>query len=126
MNASVLEIRFGLINLLKKKLFFAKFKTFIIQRLFSKKQCVTCPSNWVEFENSCYFISGSIKTWNDAKTDCEQKKSRLFVANTRTVIDFTAKFYTMNSLNGSYLVIKNQTLIKSQNEINSDHIWENY
>ena len=41
--------------------------------------CLPCRQDWKPFSNGCYkyFTGNSEKSWNDAKTDCEQQNATL-------------------------------------------------
>lgn len=57
-----------------------------------------CPVGWVQYSKSCYFISTSTKSWNDAKQFCISKGSALVSINTIGEQTFlrerTVPFYT--------------------------------
>lgn len=38
-----------------------------------------CPRNWDKFENHCYNISPSEKTWKESKEDCELQRANLVI-----------------------------------------------
>ncbi|KAM4749444.1 asialoglycoprotein receptor 1-like [Rhinophrynus dorsalis] len=40
-----------------------------------------CPQNWSQFSLSCYYISKRMRSWNEAKTECEGLNSHLVVIN---------------------------------------------
>nr|XP_045744141.1 asialoglycoprotein receptor 2-like [Mirounga angustirostris] len=44
-------------------------------------QC--CPPNWLEYGGSCYWFSGSGKTWEDADRYCQLESAHLVVINSR-------------------------------------------
>ncbi|GAB5580430.1 asialoglycoprotein receptor 2 isoform X1 [Prionailurus iriomotensis] len=42
-----------------------------------------CPTNWLEFEGSCYWFSRSGKTWPEAEKYCRLENAHLAVVNSR-------------------------------------------
>ncbi|XP_047690069.1 asialoglycoprotein receptor 2 isoform X2 [Prionailurus viverrinus] len=42
-----------------------------------------CPTNWLEFEGSCYWFSRSGKTWPEAEKYCRLENAHLVVVNSR-------------------------------------------
>ncbi|KAL8177049.1 UNVERIFIED_CONTAM: hypothetical protein K2H54_041240 [Gekko kuhli] len=42
---------------------------------------VCCPPGWVSFRTNCYWDSRAGKSWEDAKSDCEDKDSHLVIIN---------------------------------------------
>uniref|UniRef100_A0A3B3CKH3 C-type lectin domain-containing protein n=2 Tax=Oryzias melastigma TaxID=30732 RepID=A0A3B3CKH3_ORYME len=48
--------------------------------------CQTCPKDWIQFKESCYFIynlNSPWKSWNESQQFCQMKKSDLVVINNR-------------------------------------------
>uniref|UniRef100_A0A3P9JQ23 C-type lectin domain-containing protein n=1 Tax=Oryzias latipes TaxID=8090 RepID=A0A3P9JQ23_ORYLA len=44
--------------------------------------CQTCPKDWIQFQESCYFFNHFItplKTWNESRQLCQSSKSDLVV-----------------------------------------------
>nr|XP_035922137.1 asialoglycoprotein receptor 1-like isoform X15 [Halichoerus grypus] len=46
-------------------------------------QNTCCPPNWLEYGGSCYWFSGSGKTWEDADRYCQLESAHLVVINSR-------------------------------------------
>ncbi|XP_015275796.1 PREDICTED: asialoglycoprotein receptor 1 [Gekko japonicus] len=42
---------------------------------------VCCPPGWISFRTNCYWDSRAGKSWEDAKSDCEDKDSHLVIIN---------------------------------------------
>ncbi|PIO25398.1 hypothetical protein AB205_0110130 [Aquarana catesbeiana] len=40
-----------------------------------------CQDDWIQFENSCYYISKTKFDWTEARTMCQKKESDLLVIN---------------------------------------------
>ncbi|XP_018428584.1 PREDICTED: hepatic lectin-like, partial [Nanorana parkeri] len=49
-----------------------------LESTFKKKEC---KDGWIQFENSCYYISKSKFEWTAARTMCQGKESDLIVIN---------------------------------------------
>ncbi|XP_040202308.1 hepatic lectin-like isoform X2 [Rana temporaria] len=49
-----------------------------LQSTFIKKKC---QDDWIQFENSCYYISKTRFDWTAARTMCQNKESDLLVIN---------------------------------------------
>ncbi|KAF7653229.1 hypothetical protein LDENG_00085820 [Lucifuga dentata] len=47
-----------------------------------------CSQGWHRFQNSCYFISPKLKTWNQGKQDCVRQDANLVIINSRNEHDF--------------------------------------
>ncbi|XP_039332486.1 C-type lectin domain family 10 member A [Saimiri boliviensis] len=47
-----------------------------------------CPINWVEHQGSCYWFSGSGKTWPEAERYCQLESAHLVVINSREEQNF--------------------------------------
>ncbi|XP_055520056.1 hepatic lectin-like [Leucoraja erinacea] len=57
-------------------------------------QNLQCPSNWIAFDESCYFISNKAATWHNSQQYCSLHGSNLLVinnANEQTFIFLTSK-----------------------------------
>ncbi|KAF4014498.1 hypothetical protein G4228_006117 [Cervus hanglu yarkandensis] len=40
---------------------------------------VTCPEGWLPFQGKCYYFSPSTKTWDEARTFCQENYSHLVI-----------------------------------------------
>ncbi|XP_060635893.2 asialoglycoprotein receptor 1-like [Anolis sagrei] len=40
-----------------------------------------CPKNWLQFQESCYWMSSGTLSWENAKRNCERKNSHLLIFN---------------------------------------------
>ncbi|XP_029019930.1 asialoglycoprotein receptor 2-like [Betta splendens] len=47
---------------------------------------------WVYFSGSFYYISSIMKTWQQSREDCQQKKADLIIINSKEEQDFCKKF----------------------------------
>ncbi|XP_023442668.2 C-type lectin domain family 17, member A [Dasypus novemcinctus] len=52
---------------------------------------VTCPEGWLPFERKCYYFSTSTKSWNGARTFCQENYSHLVIINSVAEQRFVAK-----------------------------------
>uniref|UniRef100_A0A8C7XEN2 C-type lectin domain-containing protein n=1 Tax=Oryzias sinensis TaxID=183150 RepID=A0A8C7XEN2_9TELE len=61
--------------------------------------CQTCPKDWIQFQESCYFFNHFIspwKTWYESRQLCQSNKSDLVVISSleeQTFIYNTIKYY---------------------------------
>ncbi|XP_043935578.1 C-type lectin domain family 4 member E-like [Protopterus annectens] len=54
---------------------------------------LTCPDDWLKFNQSCYFFSNDRFTWNISKRCCKTKKADLVVINSKEEQDFLSSHY---------------------------------
>ncbi|XP_065774619.1 C-type lectin domain family 17, member A [Muntiacus reevesi] len=52
---------------------------------------VTCPEGWLPFQGKCYYFSPSTKTWDEARTFCQENYSHLVIISNSDEQDFVAK-----------------------------------
>ncbi|KAB0388402.1 hypothetical protein FD755_003358 [Muntiacus reevesi] len=52
---------------------------------------VTCPEGWLPFQGKCYYFSPSTKTWDEARTFCQENYSHLVIISNSAEQDFVAK-----------------------------------
>ncbi|XP_059815856.1 C-type lectin domain family 9 member A-like [Hypanus sabinus] len=64
-------------------------KAQICELLTSRKE-QTCPPNWIENENRCYFISSLEKPYNGAREHCSNLDARLLEINSPEEEDFVS------------------------------------
>ncbi|KAM3623971.1 uncharacterized protein V6R79_017515 [Siganus canaliculatus] len=50
-----------------------------IDGLKTQMESTRCPSNWINFENSCYFISTTSKSWSDGRNMCKDHGADLVI-----------------------------------------------
>ncbi|XP_020566073.1 low affinity immunoglobulin epsilon Fc receptor-like [Oryzias latipes] len=61
--------------------------------------CQTCPKDWIQFQESCYFfynLNSPWKTWNESRQFCQSNKSDLVVISSpeeQTFIKNTTQYY---------------------------------
>uniref|UniRef100_A0A8C7YFZ2 C-type lectin domain-containing protein n=1 Tax=Oryzias sinensis TaxID=183150 RepID=A0A8C7YFZ2_9TELE len=61
--------------------------------------CQTCPKDWIQFQQSCYFFNhfiSELKTWDQSRQLCQSNKSDLVVISSleeQTFIKNTIKYY---------------------------------
>ncbi|XP_023819629.1 low affinity immunoglobulin epsilon Fc receptor isoform X5 [Oryzias latipes] len=61
--------------------------------------CQTCPKDWIQFQESCYFfynLNSPWKTWNESRQFCQSMKSDLVVISSleeQTFIKNTINYY---------------------------------
>ncbi|XP_077379840.1 uncharacterized protein LOC144020342 [Festucalex cinctus] len=53
-----------------------------------------CPSDWKKFENSCYFVSTSSKTWYMSRNYCQGKGADLVIINSREEMRFVNDLFS--------------------------------
>nr|XP_024646191.1 C-type lectin domain family 17, member A [Macaca nemestrina] len=52
---------------------------------------VTCPEGWLPFEGKCYYFSPITKSWDEARTFCQENYSHLVIINSFAEHNFVAK-----------------------------------
>ncbi|XP_072255760.1 hepatic lectin-like [Pyxicephalus adspersus] len=62
-----------------------------------------CKNDWIQFENSCYYISKSTLDWKSARTLCQGKESDLVVINNQRELLFLAGKTNPSSYNRYWL-----------------------
>ena len=76
-----------------------------------------CPSGAQEHEGECYFFSSEEKTWNDAKTACENMHSAYEIVN---IVDANLNiFLTQNFVGSQYWTGLNDISIEGT------YVWTN-
>ncbi|XP_051812342.1 CD209 antigen-like protein C [Acanthochromis polyacanthus] len=61
----------------------------------SSSACKVCPSEWIPFDNKCYYASprGKNKNWEDSRKDCLQRGADLVMPTTRPELNFVTRIY---------------------------------
>ncbi|XP_073910034.1 C-type lectin domain family 17, member A [Castor canadensis] len=52
---------------------------------------VTCPDGWVPFEGKCYYFSSNTKSWDDARSFCQESYSHLVIIDSFAEHNFVTK-----------------------------------
>ncbi|XP_055971067.1 C-type lectin domain family 10 member A [Sorex fumeus] len=55
-------------------------------------QTSCCPTNWLNYEGSCYWFSSSGKSWHEAEKNCQLKNAHLVVINSREEENFVQEY----------------------------------
>ncbi|XP_023141772.3 low affinity immunoglobulin epsilon Fc receptor-like [Amphiprion ocellaris] len=66
-----------------------------VKMLNSNTTCKVCPSEWIPFDNKCYYASprGKTKNWEDSRKDCLQRGADLVMPTTREELNFVTRIY---------------------------------
>ncbi|XP_006161116.1 C-type lectin domain family 17, member A isoform X2 [Tupaia chinensis] len=54
---------------------------------------VTCPDGWLPFEGKCYYFSITTKSWDGARTFCQENYSHLVIISSPAEQNFVAKVH---------------------------------
>ncbi|KAM3623148.1 uncharacterized protein V6R79_007635 [Siganus canaliculatus] len=55
-------------------------------------EATRCASSWIKFENSCYFISDTLKSWNDGRNMCKDHGADLVIISNFMEQKFISSF----------------------------------
>ncbi|XP_066217289.1 killer cell lectin-like receptor subfamily F member 1 isoform X1 [Saccopteryx leptura] len=50
-----------------------------------------CPSEWLKYQEKCYWFSNELKSWNDSYGYCSGRKSHLLIIQDQLEMDFIQK-----------------------------------
>ncbi|XP_030268397.1 CD209 antigen-like protein A isoform X10 [Sparus aurata] len=67
-----------------------------VKQLKDKIKGMTCPDGWTRFGCSCYFRSNQMKTWQQSRTDCQNKGADLVVINNKDENNFVSDLTKLN------------------------------
>ena len=56
-----------------------------------------CPNGWTRFDNYCYLVSSSIKTWDQAQAYCKSLGGRLVKINSAEENEFVLNLVTQKA-----------------------------
>uniref|UniRef100_A0A671TM27 C-type lectin domain-containing protein n=1 Tax=Sparus aurata TaxID=8175 RepID=A0A671TM27_SPAAU len=85
-----------------------------VKQLKDKIKGMTCPDGWTRFGCSCYFRSNQMKTWQQSRTDCQNKGADLVVINNKDENKFVSE---LNNMNGeSWIGLKTESTRRSHYE----------
>ncbi|RVE63194.1 hypothetical protein OJAV_G00165370 [Oryzias javanicus] len=85
------------LNRMKEAIF--KYSTFPVDLFCPDKVCQTCPKDWIQFQESCYFFNHFIsqwKTWDESRQLCQSYNSDLVVISSieeQTFVKSKIKYY---------------------------------
>ena len=62
-----------------------------------------CPEGWETHKTFCYQLSDKKRSFNDAKTECEQKNAHLFTVQTEEDVNFWHKEVDLKKIDSAWI-----------------------